>query len=49
VDYAIVGQLSKGAKISSKKLHSRSVWVEFEPGKWCAIVFDGIQYLKVAK
>lgn len=49
VDYTIIGQLQKGAKISSRKLHSRSVWVEFEPGKWCAVVFDGIQYLKVVK
>lgn len=49
VEYPIVAQLARGAKLSSKKLHSRSAWIEFEPGKWCAIVFDGIKYLKIVK
>ncbi len=49
VEYPIVGQLSRGTKVASRKLHSRSAWVEIEPGKWCAVVFDGIQYLKIVK
>lgn len=47
VEYSIVGQLSKGAKITGKRLSSRSVWIEFEPGKWCAIMFEGTIYLKI--
>ncbi|NJC95358.1 MAG: hypothetical protein C3F07_13155 [Anaerolineales bacterium] len=49
IEYSIVGQLNKGAKFTSKSLHSKSVWVEVEPGKWCALQFDGVTYLKVSK
>ena len=49
VEYPIFGQLTKGAKFTSKKLFSPSVWVEVEPGKWCALQFDGVTYLKVTK
>ena len=47
VEFSIVGQLTKGAKITGKRLHSKSVWVEFEPGKWCALAFDGTMFLKL--
>jgi len=47
VEYSIIGQLTKGAKITGKRLHSKSVWVEFEPGKWCALAFDGTMFLKL--
>ena len=47
VEFAIVGQLQKGAKITGKRLQSKSVWVEYETGKWCAIAFNGIVNLKV--
>jgi len=47
VEYSIVGQLTKGAKITGKRLHSKGVWVEFEPGKWCALAFDGSTFLKL--
>ncbi|MCX7609730.1 MAG: M23 family metallopeptidase [Anaerolineales bacterium] len=46
IEYSILERLSRGTVISAKKLFSRSVWVEFEPGKWCAWVFDGVRYLK---
>lgn len=49
VEYAIVGQLNKGKKFTGKSLNSKSVWVEVEPGKWCALQFDGVTYLKVSK
>jgi len=49
VEYSIVGQLSRGAKFTSKTLSSRSVWVEVEPGKWCALQFEGTTYLKLSK
>jgi hypothetical protein len=49
VEFSIVGQLNKGAKFTGKSLSSRSVWVEVEPGKWCALQFDGVTYLKVSK
>jgi len=47
VEYSIVGQLQKGAKITGKRLQSKSVWIEYEPGKWCALSFNGIVNLKV--
>jgi murein DD-endopeptidase MepM/ murein hydrolase activator NlpD len=47
VEYSIVGQLSKGAKITGERLHSKSVWVEFEPGNWCALAFDGSMFMKL--
>lgn len=47
VEFSIVGTLQKGAKITGKRLHSKSVWIEFEPGKWCAIAFNGTINLKV--
>lgn len=49
IEYSIIGQLTKGAKFTGKKLNSRSVWVEIEPGKWCALQFEGATYLKVSK
>lgn len=49
VEYSVIGQLKKGAKVSSKKLSSKSVWVEIEPGKWCALAFDGATFLKNIK
>ena len=47
VEFSIVTQLQKGAKITAKRLQSKSVWIEYEPGKWCAIAFNGIVNLKV--
>jgi len=47
VEYSIVGQLQKGAKVTGKRLQSKSVWVEYEPGKWIALAFNGIVNLKV--
>ena len=47
VEFTIVGQLTKGAKITGKRLHSKSVWIEFEQGKWCALAFDGTAFLKL--
>ena len=47
IEFSIVTQLQKGARITGGRLQSKSVWIEFEPGKWCAIAFDGIVNLKV--
>jgi murein DD-endopeptidase MepM/ murein hydrolase activator NlpD len=49
VEYSLVGTLTKGTKVSSKMLNSRSAWIEIQPGKWCAVVFEGTQYLKIVK
>jgi len=48
VEYSIVAQLKKGDKITGKRLQSKSVWIEFESGKWCALEFDGASFLKIA-
>ena len=47
VEYSIVGQLQKGKVVTGKRLHSKSVWVEYEKGKWIALAFNGIVNLKV--
>jgi len=47
VEFAIVGQLQKGASVTGKRLQSKSVWVEYEKGKWIALAFNGIVNLKV--
>lgn len=47
VEYAIIGQLQKGKTFSGRRLQSKSVWVEFEKGKWVALAFNGIVNLKV--
>ena len=47
VEFSIVTQLQKGTKIKARRLQSKSVWIEYEPGKWCAIAFNGIVNLKV--
>lgn len=47
VEYSIVGTLAKGAKVTAKRLHSKSVWIEYEPGKWCAVAFNGIVNMKI--
>ena len=47
VEFPIVGQLQMGAKLTGKRLQSKSVWIEYEPGKWCALAFNGIVNLKV--
>ena len=47
VEFAIVDQLQKGTKITGRRLQSKSVWIEYEPGKWCAVAFNGVVNLKV--
>jgi hypothetical protein len=47
VEYTIVGQLTRGTQITARRLHSKSVWIEFEPGKWCAVAFDGTAFLEL--
>jgi murein DD-endopeptidase MepM/ murein hydrolase activator NlpD len=49
IQYPVVDQLSQGAGFSGKRLHSAGLWVEIEPGKWCALSFQGLTYLKVKK
>jgi hypothetical protein len=47
VEYSIIGQLPKGRVVSGKRLHSKSVWIEYEKGKWIALAFNGIVNLSV--
>jgi hypothetical protein len=49
IQYPILDQLQGGDAFSGKRLHSAGVWVEIEPGKWCALSFQGFTYLKVKK
>lgn len=47
VEYTILEQLKVGTKIKGTRMHSWSAWVEFEPGKWCAMTFNLEAYMKV--
>ena len=47
VEYAILEQLKTGTKLKGTRLHSWSAWVEFEPGKWCAVTFNLEAFIKV--
>ena len=48
VEYTILEQLKTGTKLKGTRLHSWSAWVEFEPGKWCAMTFNLEAFMKVA-
>ena len=47
VEYSIISTVAKGKVVSGRRLHSKSVWVEYEKGKWIALAFNGIVNLKV--
>jgi len=47
VEYTILEQLKVGTKLTGTRMHSWSAWVEFEPGKWCAMTFNLEAYMKV--
>ncbi len=47
LNYSKIGTLKKGSVVTAAKLFSDGAWIEYEPGKWCAITFAGIQNMKV--
>jgi len=47
IEYGISEQLKVGTKLIGTRMHSWSAWVEFEPGKWCAMTYNLEAYLKV--
>ena len=47
VEYTILEQLKVGTKLKGTRLHSWSAWVEFEPGKWCAMTFNLEAFMKI--
>ncbi|HKJ37935.1 MAG TPA: peptidoglycan DD-metalloendopeptidase family protein [Anaerolineales bacterium] len=47
VEYTILEQLEVGTKIQGTRMHSWSAWAEFEPGQWCAMTFNLVDYMKV--
>lgn len=47
VEYSIISTIAKGKVVAGKRLHSKSVWIEYEKGKWIALAFNGIVNLKV--
>lgn len=46
VNYTQTGKLTKGQVVTATKLFSEGAWIEFEPGKWCAVTFAGSQNMK---
>jgi len=36
-----------GTKVKGTRMHSWSAWVEFEPGKWCAMAFNLEAFMKI--
>ena len=47
VEYTILEQLKVGTKVKGTRMHSWSAWVEFEPGKWCAMTFNLEAFMKI--
>ena len=47
VEYAILEQLKVGARVKGTRLYSTSAWLEFQPGKWCALTFNSSALAKV--
>jgi len=47
VEFAIQEQLKAGTKVKGTRMHSWSAWVEFEPGKWCAMAFNLDVFMKI--
>jgi hypothetical protein len=47
VTYSLSGQLKAGTKVTGQRLYSQSAWVEYEPGKWCALTYNQSAYMKV--
>jgi len=47
VEFGILEQLKVGAKVKGTRMHSWSAWVEFEPGKWCAMAFNLEAFMKI--
>jgi hypothetical protein len=47
VEFTVLEQLKKGTKVKGTRLHSWGVWVEFEPGKWCAMSFNLEAFIKI--
>ena len=47
VEFTILEQLKTGTKVKGTRLHSWSAWVEFEPGKWCAMSFNLEAFMKI--
>ncbi|RLC78560.1 MAG: glycoside hydrolase [Chloroflexi bacterium] len=47
VNYSDVGDLHAGDVVNVVSLDGKDVWVEFEPGKWVALVFHGTRYMEL--
>ncbi|MEA3342216.1 MAG: GH25 family lysozyme [Chloroflexota bacterium] len=47
VNYSDVGDLHAGDVVGVVSLDGEDVWVEFEPGKWAALVFHGTRYMEL--
>lgn len=47
VNYGDIGDLRKGDLINVGSLDGKDVWIEFEPGKWAALLFRGTRYMEL--
>ncbi len=47
IEFGNPEQLKVGTKVKGTRMHSWSAWVEFEPGKWCAMAYNLEAYMKV--
>lgn len=45
-NFNLLGKHPKGTKLTAKKMSSQNLWIEYEPNKWCAAIFGGIQNLR---
>ncbi|MDY0018914.1 MAG: GH25 family lysozyme [Anaerolineae bacterium] len=47
MNYPDIGDLHAGDVVTVLSLGGKDVWVEFEPGKWAALCYQGERYMKI--
>ncbi len=47
VNYSDIGDLYEGDVVNVVSIDGKDVWIEFEPGKWGALVFRGTRYMEL--
>jgi uncharacterized protein YgiM (DUF1202 family) len=49
IDYPVIGQLANGEIKTAGDIDGKEIWMEIEPGKWSAYVYNGSKFMKIIK
>ncbi len=49
IDYPGIGQLANGEIKTAGDIDGKEIWMEIEPGKWSAYVYNGSKFMKIIK